>query len=160
MNADILSKLNRHLAEIYPNSVTRNSKNYPNSVTKRIYARLDFTLIPIDNVINIEADYFGSVIQIEIKLAKSRKHILQSHISITNEYGQLEMDKILNHQNTDSLFNKVVIAINSYVKSRPFIIIRYLPGQHKLLDPNGMDYIGQYVTLKDAKKSSCYNYIR
>lgn len=158
MNA-ALSQLNRHLAEIYPNSVTSYSNIYHNSLTKRIYAQLNFTLTSLENEVDMESEYFGSEIQIKIKPAESKNHSLRCHITIMNENGLLETDKILNHKTTYNLINKVIKLINTYVKSRPFTIVRYSRGQHKLLDPNGMDYIGQYVTLNDAKKTSFNNYL-
>jgi hypothetical protein len=149
MNINILTEVSRQFTETSPNS---------NII--RIYALLDFTVTFSENVVDIESEYFGSLIEIKITTSEGRNDGFHCLITITDENGMIEMYKSLNHKVTHNLIYKVVQLINTYVKSRPFIIIHYSRGQHKLLDPNGMDYIGQYVTLKDAKKTSFNNYLK
>lgn len=50
-------------------------------------------------------------------------------------------------------------AVNAYIRSRPFKIIDYGGGLYQLLDPEGMDYIGDFIGLVDAKRTCCNNFI-
>lgn len=50
----------------------------------------------------------------------------------------------------------VIKYVNSFIKLVPFKIVKHSRNQYQLLDPEGMDYIGEYVTFKDAK-STCFN---
>jgi len=43
-------------------------------------------------------------------------------------------------------------------EDKPFTISKYGRAKYKLLDPFGFDYIGEYVTLSDAKQTSGNNY--
>ncbi|MFD0764538.1 hypothetical protein ACFQZI_06715 [Mucilaginibacter lutimaris] len=49
--------------------------------------------------------------------------------------------------------------IDSFLKMIPFKIVKYGKNKYQLLDPEGMDHCGEYITLKDAKSTSFDNYI-
>lgn len=54
---------------------------------------------------------------------------------------------------------KAAGAVNAYIRSRPFKIVDYGGGLFQLIDPEGMDCIGDFVGLADAKRTSCNNFI-
>jgi hypothetical protein len=148
MNTDIFDSFKIKLSDIHLDFLTN-----------RVRARLDFIIFHLENEVCINADYFGSDIQLKIKSNGYDWPILQCHISISNNEGVLELKMVQKSDNIDTLILKTIRPINKYIKTRPFTIIRYSHGQHKLLDPNGMDYIGQYTTLSDAKKTSLNNFL-
>lgn len=56
-------------------------------------------------------------------------------------------------------FEEMLQAINNYICSRPFTILKHSKEKYRLLDPAGFDYVGEYITLADAKKTCGYNFI-
>ncbi len=128
--------------------------------TKRFCARLEFTLSQFDGCLIIEAEYFDSKTQLLFFVSDSTKRIKTGCLKITNDKNQPINEMEINTSRLSSAVKTISLAITEYIRSKPFTIVKHHRGEYKLLDPNGMDYIGQYVTLKDAQKTSCYNYQR
>lgn len=49
---------------------------------------------------------------------------------------------------------EVVKQLALFRQKHPFTISTYGHGRHQLLDPDGFDYCGEYVTLRDARRTS------
>ncbi len=126
--------------------------------TKRFCARLEFTLSQFDGGLIIEAEYFDSKIQLLFYVSDSTKRIKTGRLKITNDKNQPINEMEINTSRLSSAIKTISLVITEYISSKPFTIVKHHRGEYKLLDPNGMDYIGQYVTLKDAQKTSCHNY--
>ncbi|MCD8739057.1 hypothetical protein LT679_00460 [Mucilaginibacter roseus] len=58
----------------------------------------------------------------------------------------------------DLTINKLTDHLRNFTTDHPFHIVRYQRGHYRLLDPDGFDYIGQYVSLKDAKRTCKGNF--
>lgn len=127
---------------------------------RRICSDLDFIETLSDDSYCLETAYFGAEIRIECQyLCKAKVRATQCTLMIKGENGSVVHWEIFRRLHSKRLVTDITQAINKYIKSRPFTIIAYNRGQHRLLDPNGMDYIGQYVTLKDVKRTAFYNYV-
>lgn len=109
------------------------------------------------------ADYFDYTLKVTLpKLTKFKgnKACLFS-VELTSIYEKEEVKRLLTDIGGQSQWNSlkdVIDAVNQYVQSRPFTIVKYSKGQYILLDPNGFDYIGEYVTLADAKRTCGHNF--
>ena len=49
---------------------------------------------------------------------------------------------------------EVVAHLTQFRQEHPFTISTYGHGRYQLLDPDGFDYCGEYVTLRDARRTS------
>ena len=107
-----------------------------------------------------EADYFGSTLQIKVIDPLRKTQSLKScFLTIENENGKIVSHHLLEAQRPGKLISNLKAVIGEHVRSRKFTIVKYKRGMYQLLAPGGGDYIGQYVTLKDAKRTSGYNYV-
>ncbi|HEK22053.1 MAG: hypothetical protein C0191_04625 [Mucilaginibacter sp.] len=109
----------------------------------------------MNDKILIETEYFGSIIE---QYQTKSKCFLACGLSIIEESGLTFNNSYFDKAPLASAIKSMILFINEYLRSRPFTIVKYELGKYQLLDPNGMDYIGQYVSLIDAKKTSFYNY--
>lgn len=115
----------------------------------------------------LEADYFDDMLNVVIPLTLNKSklsidHSLLPYVEVTSPKDRLIMKIYPSTYNVNTqrkLLIQICEIIQQHLRSRPFTIHPFNPSEFQLLDPNGMDYIGQYVTLADAKRTSGYNYL-
>lgn len=49
---------------------------------------------------------------------------------------------------------EVVAHLTLFRQKHPFTISTHSRGRHQLLDPDGFEYCGEYITLRDARRTS------
>lgn len=112
-----------------------------------------------------QAHYFGKDIRVSFASdgstgRKNPDFQIGFTVEIFATYSGIDQQYLTDPQGNPefSTFEQMITAINSYIKSRPFLIEWYDRGKYRLLDPEGMDYVGAYITLSDAKRTSDHNY--
>ena len=105
------------------------------------------------------ADYFGTEITVCFEPSRiAGRQLFQCVLKIDGG-DKIQFDPMaLNFKNINRIAIVIAGSINNYLRVRPFTIQKFGSGAYRLLDPNGFDYIGQYVTLRDARRTSCNNY--
>jgi hypothetical protein len=90
-----------------------------------------------------------------------RKIIFDCHLKIFNEFNKPSTAVFISgkHDGECYSYSTAIMLFNNWIKKNPFTIVKFKPGQYQLLDPNGMDYIGEFVKLKDAKNTCDNNFV-
>jgi|GEM_PF-2222335 len=142
------------------------NEHYLSSLNRRaVFVKFEDTTWHNENTDSAEADYFGEVINVSFPNAGKRIvgdeecftmfYLTLYRIDEQNCYEKIPYDPFEMEFETIA---EVIGAVNAYIRSRPFMIRWEGRGKYLLLDPNGANYTGEYVTLKDAKRTSRYNY--
>ncbi|MBE9599869.1 hypothetical protein [Pedobacter sp. MC2016-24] len=132
---------------------------------KVIFAKFEDTTWHNENTDSAEAEYFGKIIN--ISFPNSTKLVIddpECYISFwltlydLDAEGNYEQIPYSPFDREFLSYNETLVAINDYIRTRPFSIVWQSRGRYRLLDPNGIDYTGELVSLKDARKTSSHNY--
>jgi len=110
-----------------------------------------------------EADYFGCTLRVSFPNSR-RPDLLERfntfclELFATDQQGCYQQ---LDYPPFDQEYGTLAAAanaINAYIRSRPFTILRHERGKYQLLDPAGYDYSGEYLTLAEAKRACAGNF--
>lgn len=105
----------------------------------------------------LEADYFDDEITLTLNQASDRPSRPAYRLVITHHSGARAVFAAPANRKGSILLRKIIFH---HIGTRPFSIIQHARGLYRLLDPNGFEYIGEYVTLKDAKHTCRNNFIK
>ncbi|MES2454797.1 MAG: hypothetical protein V4594_04625 [Bacteroidota bacterium] len=119
-----------------------------------------------ENTDSAEAEYFSEVVSLSFPNAsKQRPDDEECYTTFwlrlygTDEkgcYQQMEYEPF--ERELDTL-SQVIELVNTYVRSRLFRIIWQQHGKYLLLDPNGLNYTGELISLTDAKRTCQFNFL-
>lgn len=120
----------------------------------------DFDLVQSDGFVHsFETEYFGfdiKVIMIEtIRGGCVLTVFVENWLNKVADLQLLSTEDRFIFENVDS----VIAVLNEFITEHPFTIIRYSRGCYRLLDPNGYDHTGEYVTKQDAMRTSDNNFV-
>lgn len=130
-----------------------------------VFVRFDDTTHPNENTDSAEAEYFGKVISVSFPNA-SRQVLDDKECYTTfylrlydvDQYGCYDLLEYKPFEQDFATLREALSAINLYIRSRPFTIIKCDRGNYVLLNPFNADYIGEYLTLRDAKRICKHNF--
>lgn len=126
----------------------------PDNITLRlnkISPKLQFEMV---NSESWEAEYFGDELSFTLTLKRGRP-CSPAIFSLTHHSGARAVMALPPGMGR---LSRLRAFLKWYLDGRPFTIVRQAHGSWRLLDPNGMDHIGEFVTLKDACRTCGYHY--
>jgi len=131
-----------------------------------VFIKFEDVTLPNDLVESIMCDYFGMNIKILLPYCCTTNCIklIFGFFIVAEDYSsrpqQISFMKSSDDKNEFHKVEDVIKMVNEYVLSRPFQILKWGTGKYKyiLLDPNGLNYTGEYVSLTDAKRTCDFNY--
>jgi hypothetical protein len=109
----------------------------------------------------LEADYFRYTVLIKLTPMMLKKDCFLYTVKISNEIDGTDVVILKSDLKSNTLKNalhKIIEITNMFIESHPFSIERHGFGKYTLLDPDGYDYIGEYVTKRDAIKTCDSNF--